>query len=92
MSKDNLWETNAQSRWSEFSSSRDLPPQAEASARSFIRGLMADPFDVPAKRDHNGEFYAVVHQGDMWRIGVGFTIDTEFRQVDVIGFELIDEI
>ncbi|WP_419849882.1 hypothetical protein [Candidatus Poriferisocius sp.] len=53
---------------------------------------MADPFGIPAKRDHHGEFYAVVHQGDMWRIGVGFTINTEHRQVDVIGFELIDEI
>lgn len=53
---------------------------------------MADPFGIPAKRDHIGEFYAVVHQGHMWRIGVGFTIDTQHRQVDVIGFELIDEI
>ena len=92
MSNVNPWKTNAQSRWTEFSSSRVLPPQAHADARRFIRELMADPFGIPAKRDHIGEFYAVVHQGHMWRIGVGFTIDTQHRQVDVIGFELIDEI
>ena len=92
MSNDNLWETNAQSRWREFSGSRFLPEEAKVDARRFIEELMTDPFGVPAKRDHVGEFYTVVHQGEMWRIGVGFTIDTEFRQVDVIGFELIDEI
>ena len=92
MSNDNLWETNALSRWNKFSGSRPLPDEAKAGALRFIKELMTDPFGIPAKRDHHGEFYAVVHQGDMWRIGVGFTINTEHRQVDVIGFELIDEI
>ena len=92
MSNDKPWETNAQSRWRDFSCSRFLPEEAVADALRFIEELKRDPFGIPARRDHIGEFYVVIHQGDMWHIGVGFTIDTEFRQVDVIGFELIDEI
>ncbi|WP_419923724.1 hypothetical protein [Candidatus Poriferisocius sp.] len=92
MSNNDPWETNALSRWREFSRSRFLPQEAEADALRFIKQLRADPFGTPAKRDLVGEFYTVVHQGEMWHIGAGFTINTEFRQVDVIGYELIDEI
>ncbi len=85
----NHWHTNALSRWREFSANRGISASEEADAKVFILRLAIDPFDIFAKRDHTGEWYAYISNQDGRRIGAGYLIDEAHREVNVFGFESV---
>lgn len=85
-----LWNTNALSRWREFCDAREITAEERADAKVFIQRLIHDPFDIAAKRDHLGEWYAYVSgENGIRRIGVGYLIDEANREVYVFGFEAV---
>jgi len=68
---------------------RDISPSEEADAKLFIRRLENDPFDIIARRDQAGEWYAIVSGQYGRRIGVGYLIDKARCEVNVFGFEFL---
>ncbi len=83
------WTTNALSRWDEFCRIHTPTQDMTADVSAFIRRLVIDPFDIDARRDAVGEWYAIVYRGGRLRVGVGYVLDTEYRHVDVVGFEMV---
>ncbi|WP_419925081.1 hypothetical protein [Candidatus Poriferisocius sp.] len=85
------WQTNASAHVDEFIRRKALSRIDADAIYSAVRRLEVDPFDVPAIKDHVGEWH--------YRIGpsatepdsilaVTYRIDRDFRHVEIISFEL----
>lgn len=84
------WASNVAARMQEFVARSGASVEEFQAMRDFARRLAIDPLDVPAKRDHVGEFYAVLRDGRHLggrTLAVGYLVDASNRTIDVIAFE-----
>ena len=85
------WQTNASARLDEFIRRRSLNEADAQTLVDFVRRMVIDPFDVPANKDHVGEWHCRVGPSTTApgnTLAVSYQIDRDFRYVNIISFEL----
>ena len=85
------WQTNARARVDEFITRKTLNEADARAIVNFVRRLELDPFDVPAIKDHVGEWHCRIGPSSTYSgstLAVSYRIDRDFRYVDIISFEI----
>lgn len=86
------WQTNASARLDKFIGRKSLDKADAQTIVDFVRRLVIDPFDVPARKDHVGEWRCRISQSSTYpgsTLAVTFQIDRDYRYVYIISFELL---
>ncbi len=85
------WQTNASARVDEFITRRSLNEADAHTIVEFVRRVVIDPFDVPASKDHVGEWHCRIGPSTTApgnTLAVSYQIDNDFRYINIISFEI----
>ena len=85
------WQTNASARVDEFISRKALSRADVGAISSAVRRLEIDPFDIPAIRDHVGEWHYRIGPSETEpgkTLAMTYRIDRDYRYVEIISFEM----
>ena len=85
------WQTNASARIDDFITRKSLNDADAQTIIQFVRRVVIDPFDVPANKDHVGEWHCRIGPSSTYggsTLAVSFRIDRDYRYVHIISFEV----